>query len=55
MVQLLPPLPLGPFLDVEVAEGLMKALCARCREICLSQSGLLEIEAPIKICSDIHG
>ena len=25
------------------------------REVCLSQSALLEIEAPIKICSDILG
>ena len=33
----------------------MKALCTRCREVCLSQSALLEIEAPIKICSDILG
>ena len=40
---------------VEVAEGQMKALCTRCHEVFLSQSALLEIEAPIKICSDIHG
>ena len=38
---------------MEVAEGLVKALCTRCREVLLSQSALLEIEAPIKICCDI--
>ena len=32
----------------------MKALCTRCREVFLSQSALLEIEAPIKTCSDVH-
>ena len=33
----------------------MKALCTRCREVFLSQSALLEIEAPIKICCNILG
>ena len=53
MVQLLPPLRLGPFLAVEVAEGLVNALRTRRREVFLSQSALLEIEAPIKVCCDI--
>ena len=50
-----PLLRLGPLLAVEVAKGLVKALCTRCREVMLSQSALLEIEAPIKICCDILG
>ena len=33
----------------------MRALCAASRHVFLSQSALLELEAPIKICGDIHG
>merc|ERR1712066_396396 len=32
-----------------------KALCTAAREIFLSQSALLELEAPLKICGDVHG
>jgi len=40
---------------VQVSEGQMKALCTKAREVFLEQSALLELEAPIKICGDIHG
>merc|ERR1712100_266043 len=38
-----------------VFEGQLKALCTSAREVFLSQSALLELEAPIKICGDVHG
>jgi serine/threonine-protein phosphatase PP1 catalytic subunit len=40
---------------VQFTEGQMKSLCSTARETFLSQSVLLELEAPIKICGDIHG
>lgn len=40
---------------VQVAEGQLKALCSAAREVFLSQSALLELEAPLKICGDVHG
>jgi serine/threonine-protein phosphatase PP1 catalytic subunit len=40
---------------VQMTDGQMKALNTSCREIFMSQSALLELEAPIKICGDIHG
>jgi len=40
---------------VQVAEGQLKALCGGAREVFLSQGALLELEAPIKICGDVHG
>jgi serine/threonine-protein phosphatase PP1 catalytic subunit len=40
---------------VQVSEGQLKALCTSVREVFLSQSALLELEAPLKICGDIHG
>jgi len=40
---------------VNVAEGQLKALCTAVREIVLGQNTLLEVEAPLKICGDIHG
>jgi len=40
---------------VQVAEGQLKSLCTSAREVFLSQSALLELEAPLKICGDIHG
>jgi len=42
-------------IQVAIAEGQLKALCAKVREVFLSQSALLELEAPLKICGDIHG
>ncbi|EGR33131.1 protein phosphatase catalytic gamma isoform, putative [Ichthyophthirius multifiliis] len=38
-----------------LSEAEIKALCLKSREIFLSQPMLLELEAPIKICGDIHG
>jgi len=40
---------------VTVQEGQLKALCTGVREVFLSQSALIELEAPLKICGDIHG
>jgi len=40
---------------VQVSEGQLKALCTATREVFLSKSALLELEAPLKICGDIHG
>lgn len=40
---------------VQLAEPDIKALCGKCREVFLSQPALLELEAPLKICGDIHG
>jgi len=33
----------------------VKKLCNTAREIFLSQPPLLELEAPIKVCGDVHG
>mmetsp|Transcript_21679 Transcript_21679/g.47205 ORF Transcript_21679/g.47205 Transcript_21679/m.47205 type:complete len:306 (-) Transcript_21679:34-951(-) len=40
---------------VQIVEGQLKALCTTAREVFLSQSALLELEAPLKICGDVHG
>jgi len=40
---------------VQVSEGQLKALCTAVRDVFLGQSALLELEAPIKICGDVHG
>jgi len=40
---------------VTVPEGQLKTLCSAVREIVLGQNSLLEVEAPLKICGDIHG
>jgi serine/threonine-protein phosphatase PP1 catalytic subunit len=38
-----------------LSETEIRALCAKSREAFISQPVLLELEAPIKICGDIHG
>ena len=38
-----------------LSENEIKGLCVKSREIFLGQPNLLELEAPIKICGDIHG
>merc|ERR1712014_439812 len=40
---------------VQIQETQVKALCVSARETFLSQSALLELEAPLKICGDVHG
>jgi len=44
-----------PGRQVQMSEGEVRALCEKSREIFLSQPILLELEAPLKICGDIHG
>jgi len=40
---------------VQVPEAQVKALCTAVRTVFLDQSALLELEAPLKICGDVHG
>merc|ERR1712232_494777 len=40
---------------VVIPEGQVKALCSAVREVFLPQCSLLELEAPLKICGDVHG
>jgi len=40
---------------VQVSETQLKGLCNAAREKFLSQSALIELEAPLKICGDVHG
>ncbi|KAH9719375.1 serine/threonine-protein phosphatase PP1 isozyme 6 [Citrus sinensis] len=41
--------------QVQLTEAEIRQLCAASKEIFLSQPNLLELEAPIKICGDVHG
>ncbi|TXG50579.1 hypothetical protein EZV62_023103 [Acer yangbiense] len=41
--------------QVQLTEAEIKQLCVFSKEIFLSQPNLLELEAPIKICGDVHG
>jgi len=40
---------------VNLAEPQLRNLCAEARKVFLSQSALIELEAPLKICGDVHG
>ncbi|KAF0023735.1 hypothetical protein F2P81_024365 [Scophthalmus maximus] len=44
-----------PGKTVQMTEAEVRGLCIKSREIFLSQPILLELEAPLKICGDIHG
>ncbi|KAL9271564.1 Serine/threonine-protein phosphatase PP1-like protein [Drosera capensis] len=44
-----------PGKQVQLSESEIRQLCVVSREIFLRQPNLLELEAPIKICGDIHG
>jgi serine/threonine-protein phosphatase PP1 catalytic subunit len=44
-----------PGTQASVSETEIKLLCERVRPILLSQPMLLELEAPLKICGDVHG
>lgn len=44
-----------PGKQVNLAEEEIRGLCVKSREIFLSQPILLDLEAPLKICGDIHG
>ncbi|EPX72406.1 serine/threonine protein phosphatase PP1 [Schizosaccharomyces octosporus yFS286] len=44
-----------PGKQVQLAENEIRFLCNKAREIFISQPILLELEAPLKICGDIHG
>ncbi|GFZ01328.1 Calcineurin-like metallo-phosphoesterase superfamily protein [Actinidia rufa] len=41
--------------QVHLTEAEIRNLCVASKEIFLSQPNLLELEAPIKICGDVHG
>ncbi|KAF5945947.1 hypothetical protein HYC85_016175 [Camellia sinensis] len=41
--------------QVQLSEGEIRQLCVNARQIFLSQPNLLELQAPIRICGDIHG
>lgn len=44
-----------PGKQVTLTENEIRFLCTKAREIFIQQPILLELEAPIKICGDIHG
>lgn len=44
-----------PGKPVALSESEIRQLCLTAKEIFMSQPNLLELEAPIKICGDIHG
>ncbi|XP_038702243.1 serine/threonine-protein phosphatase PP1-like isoform X2 [Tripterygium wilfordii] len=44
-----------PGKQVQLSEGETRQLCLTSRTIFLKQPNLLELEAPIKICGDVHG
>jgi len=44
-----------PGKQVDLSEQEIKMLCLRSRDVLIGQPMLLELEAPIKICGDVHG
>ena len=44
-----------PGKQANLTEGEIRSLCVKSRDIFIAQPILLELEAPIKICGDIHG
>lgn len=44
-----------PGKQVDLTEAEIKMLCLRSRDLLIGQPMLLELEAPIKICGDVHG
>ncbi|CAN6485770.1 unnamed protein product [Victoria cruziana] len=44
-----------PVKQVQLTEGEIRQLCVASKKIFMNQPNLLELEAPIKICGDIHG
>jgi serine/threonine-protein phosphatase PP1 catalytic subunit len=44
-----------PGKQVILSENEIKGLCVKAREIFINQPMLLELEAPLKVCGDIHG
>ncbi len=44
-----------PGKPVQLAEAEIRMLCLKAKDVFMQQSMLLELEAPIKICGDIHG
>ena len=44
-----------PGVKIQLTEAEIRGLCLKSREIFLSQPILLELQAPLKICGDIHG
>uniref|UniRef100_A0A7S2ZI23 Serine/threonine-protein phosphatase n=1 Tax=Rhodosorus marinus TaxID=101924 RepID=A0A7S2ZI23_9RHOD len=44
-----------PGRHVQLRESDVKQLCVEARQVFMKQNTLLELEAPIKICGDIHG
>lgn len=44
-----------PGRQVHLREEEIRELCIKARNVFLSQMPLLELDAPIKVCGDIHG
>jgi len=44
-----------PGKQVQLSEQEIRTLCLKARDIFMAQPILLDLEAPIKICGDIHG
>lgn len=44
-----------PGKQVDLSEAEIKMLCLRSRDLLMGQPMLLELEAPLKVCGDVHG